>query len=250
MSQYTKYNYDLSNKIYIGTGLIQIMSFTNQTDEMLYEYFTQDESDKSSENKQYVRDITESAFTLILDIFKMENNYDFFPPVTELIDFNCLTLYDDLQDIFINQMVSTYPDSNYYALFRAFCKSFQPIEIYGDPKLSVMYVTYQLSQLLDKFIDREYSTYATINNSDLIYQIYTEILMLIRPLRQFVYSNISNSIIKTIITEYNLVIIAFLVFNFVYETIILFIVKFHIINGIIRSAKQVINLAQALECFS
>lgn len=250
MSQYTKYNYDLSNKIYIGTGLIQIMSFTNQTDEMLYEYFTQDESDKSSDNKQYVRDITESAFTLILDIFKMENNYDFFPPVTELIDFNCLTLYDDLQDIFINQMVSTYPDSNYYALFRAFCKSFQPIEIYGDPKLSVMYVTYQLSQLLDKFIDREYSTYATINNSDLIYQIYTEILMLIRPLRQFVYSNISNSIIKTIITEYNLVIIAFLVFNFVYETIILFIVKFHIINGIIRSAKQVINLAQALECFS
>lgn len=250
MSKYTKYNYDLSNNIYIGTGLIQIMSFTNQTDEMLYEYFTQDETDKTSVNKKYVRDITESAFTVILEINKMENNYNFFPPITDLIDFDCLTLYDDLKDTFISTMVTTYPDSDYYALFRAFCKSFQPIEAYGDPKLSVMYVTYQLSQLLDKFVDRDYSTYATINNSDLIYQIYTEILMLIRPLRQFVYSHISNSIIKSIIADYNVVIITFLVLNFVYETVILFIVKVHIINGIIRFAKEIINLAQALECFS
>ena len=150
------------------------MSFTNQTDEMLYEYFTQDETDKTSVNKKYVRDITESAFTVILEINKMENNYNFFPPITDLIDFDCLTLYDDLKDTFISTMVTTYPDSDYYGLFRAFCKSFQPIEAYGDPKLSVMYVTYQLSQLLDKFVDRDYSTYATINNSDLIYQIYIQ----------------------------------------------------------------------------
>lgn len=250
MSKYTKNNYDLSNKIYIGTGLIQIMSFTNQTDEMLFEYFGQDEQNETGEKRKYIRELIESAFSLNLDVYKMEKNYDFFPPITELLSFDCLTLYDNLKDSFITQMVSLYPDSDYYGLFRAFCKSFEPIETYSDPMLTVTYITYQLSQLLDQFVDRLYSTYAQINNSDLIYQIYTEILMLLRPLRQFVYSHISNSIITTIISEYNVVIITFLVINFVYETIILIIVKLHIINGIISSAKEVINLAQAFDCFT
>ena len=146
-------------------------------------------------------------------------------------------------------MVKAYPESNYYEFFKAYCKSFAPLDIYKNPKLTMMFITYQCSTLLDMFVDRRYETYAYINNCDLIYLLYSEVLILLRPLRKFTYSFLSDTVITNIINDYSTLMIVFLVFNFAYESIILIYVKCHIINSIINVSKEIINVAKAFECF-
>ena len=247
MGKYTKFNYDLSNNIYIGTVLIRIMALTNQTDQDLLLYFSENMSSTLTQNG-YVRSLIETAFVTVLDIKKIENEYSYFQPISTIININCSSLYKDLKDSFIELMVKQYPESNYYTLFETYCKSFQPLDVYSDPELAIMYVAYQMSQLLDMFVNREYDTYAYINNSNLISEIYSAILLLIRPIRKFVYYHISENIIENIIAKFIVSIGIFLFFNFFYETLILIFVKFHIVNKIIKSSKEIMHLAQAFEC--
>ena len=56
-------------------------------------------------------------------------------------------------------------------------------------------------------------------------------------------------VISNIISNYNLVMILFLVFNFLYETVILFVLKIKIIDQIIHSTKEIITVAKVMECF-
>ena len=244
MNKYTKGNYECSNQIYLNLGLIQIMSFTNQTDEMYYKFFYPNKGEGN-----YLRDNIQKTLTQITDIYSMEKQYHFFTPIAELIDINCDTLYEEINDYFINEMVKAYPESNYYEFFKAYCKSFAPLDIYKNPKLTMMFITYQCSTLLDMFVDRRYETYAYINNCDLIYLLYSEVLILLRPLRKFTYSFLSDTVITNIINDYSTLMIVFLVFNFAYESIILIYVKCHIINSIINVSKEIINVAKAFECF-
>ena len=147
-------------------------------------------------------------------------------------------------------MIRDYPQSDYRSLFREYCQSFEPLNTYQDPKLTIMVISYETASLLDMFVDRRYETYAKINNCDLIYQLYSEIILLLQPVRRYVYTYLSEQVIQNIISNYSTLMIFFLVFNFVYEVIILLYVKFHIINSIINYSKEVIILAKAFECFS
>ena len=74
MGKYTKFNYDLSNNIYIGTVLIRIMALTNQTDQDLLLYFSENMSSTLTQNG-YVRSLIETAFVTVLDIKKIEIEY-------------------------------------------------------------------------------------------------------------------------------------------------------------------------------
>ena len=47
-----------------------------------------------------------------------------------------------------------------------------------------------LKKVLDLFLDQTYETYQIITNCLLIYQIYTEILMIVRPIRRYLYKYI------------------------------------------------------------
>lgn len=253
MAKYTKDNYDLSNKIYMGTGLIQMMALTNQTDQMLYNYFSQNNDNvisfESKNQTGFVRTVIEKAFTAIFDIKKMENEYpDIFPSIETVISFDCSRLYIDMDDYFIEKMVRDYPDANYHDLFTNYCKTFQPLGIYSNHELHLMYMGYQMSKLLDMFVDNKYSTFYKINNSEYIYQLYCEIIILTGPVRFFIYGFIADTIIKKLIHRFVNIIITFLVFNFVYETIILFFVKIAVITKIIKAFKEIVKLSTVLEC--
>lgn len=238
----------------MGTGLIKMMALTNQTDEMLYQYFDENNYNLTSiisPNKTgLVRNVVEKAFIAIFEIKKMENEHpDIFPSIYNVISFDCSRLYIDMDDYFIEKMVDDYLDSHYHDLFINYCKSFKPLGKYSSHELHLMYMGYQMIKLLDMFVDKEYSTFALINNSEYIYQLYCEIIILTGPVRFFIYGFIAESIIKKIISSFVNIIIMFLVFNFVYETIILFFVKNAIVSKIITAIKEIDKLSKALSCF-
>lgn len=248
MNLYTRNNYDLSNNVYVNLGLIQLMAFTNQTDAMLSVYFTENGTDTTQGH--YVRDRIEQVFSLLMEIYQMEKNNHFFTNINALLNFECERLYPSLNDELLETMIKDYPQSDYRSLFREYCQSFEPLNTYQDPKLTIMVISYETASLLDMFVDRRYETYAKINNCDLIYQLYSEIILLLQPVRRYVYTYLSEQVIQNIISNYSTLMIFFLVFNFVYEVIILLYVKFHIINSIINYSKEVIIVAKAFECFS
>ena len=146
-------------------------------------------------------------------------------------------------------MFTTYPDSNYQELFRAYCKTMPTLTTYKDNFMSLEIINYKIFKLLNLFVDQEYDTYANINNSDLLYTIYTDFLILIRPLRRRVYKYIIEEVITYIISQYNLIMIIFIFFNFIYETILLVSIKLSVINRVIQYTKEIITLSKALECF-
>ena len=178
----------------------------------------------------------------------MEKKYPFFTQLNQLIDINCDTLYHNLHDQFIELMVEQYPDTNYFDLYTQYCNVFEPLHSYQNPKLALMLVAYQTSTLLE--MDRNYETYARINNADLTYLIYSEILILITPLRQFVIAFLNGTVIARIISDYRNMMIIFLVFNFVFESIILVVVKYLTINRIIDVTNEIIIVAKAFDCFA
>ena len=57
MNRYARVNYDASNKVFLNIAFIQLMSMTNQTDEMLTDYF-------NSRNSSYVLMLMTEAINL------------------------------------------------------------------------------------------------------------------------------------------------------------------------------------------
>ena len=232
MNTYTKGNYNTSNQIYTNFGLLQLMTLTNQTDPMLYDFFINDGT-----KGNYLRQKIQDSLVQIITIFSMEKKYPFFTQLNQLIDINCDTLYHNLHDQFIELMVGQYPDTNYFDLYTQYCNAFEPLHSYQNPKLAMMLVAYQTSTLLE--MDR-----------NLTYLIYSEILILITPLRQFVIAFLNGTVIARIISDYRNMMIIFLVFNFVFESIILVVVKYLTINRIIDVTNEIIIVAKAFDCFA
>ena len=177
----------------------------------------------------------------------MHKEITFFNAINKIIDVNCDTMYDTINDPYIDAMMEQFQESDYQKLLSTYCKTFPSLDMYKDNLMSIELVTYQVNKLLNLFVDRKYSTYAKINNSNLLYSIYTEYLLLIRPLRKRIYTYILDEVITLIISQYNMMMILFIVFNFVYEAILFLCIKFSVIDRLILYTKEIVVLAKALD---
>ena len=247
MNDYTKNNFDTTNSISINMGLVQLMSLSNQTDNMLYQYFSTDANASLNKDKGYVVENLQKTFSYISELNQMHKEITFFNAINKIIDVNCDTMYDTINDPYIDAMMEQFPESDYQKLLSTYCKTFPSLDTYKDNLMSIELVTYQVNKLLNLFVDRKYSTYAKINNSNLLYSIYTEYLLLIRPLRKRIYTYILDEVITLIISQYNMMMIVFIVFNFVYEAIIFLCIKFSVIDRLILYTKEIVVLAKALD---
>ena len=251
MNSYIKAQYGASNNIYINLALVQMMSLTNQTDIEMEKYFNAKREDNPNRpsNDGYVRKRIQDTFYQISSLQKMEKSYSFLYPLSSIIYLQCDSLYLNLDDPIITAMTNGYPESDYTALLGKYCYVYSNLRQYPDDKMAMSILTYKTSKVLDLFVDQTYDTYAVITNCLLIYQIYTEVLMIIRPIRRYLYINLLGTIIKDIIWNYSLIMIIFLIFNGVYELIILVVVKKTIINNIVNMSREIIIVAKAFECF-
>lgn len=248
MNQYTEDSFGITNNIYINIGLCQLMALTNQTDLMLAEYFGINVT-STDERDGFIRNNIEDTIELILKIYKMEKNSKSFHSISDLIDLNCDTVYHSLKDSVIQTMVDLYPENDFYGLLRQYCLSIVSINEYNEDKLIMNIITYQTKNILDMFVNRTYELYSQINYSDLLYSVYTEALIVLRPLRRFLYRTILKDVVQSIINHYILLLVIYLMINFLYESIILLVLKFVIIQRGIQSSKEVLMVAQAFDCF-
>ena len=246
MNSYVKNNYDVSNQLYLNLALIQIMSLTNQTQEELQQYFN---PEHSTPGRKYITDNIEELFNKINDVEKIENNQKSFKSLSDLLELTCESIYNDMNDPIISLVIEGFPQCEYKQLLIEYCKAYSNLQEYTNEKMTLKIITYKTSTMLNEFVDRTYETYAKISNSIKLYQIYTEILMIARPLRRYLYTYMGEVVIENILRNHNILMIVFLVCNFVYESILLYIIQFQIINNIIRNSKEIIIVAKAFECF-
>ena len=247
MNKYSQGNFDISNKLYINLGLTQIMLLTNQTETMISDFFNLNLAN-SKETTKYISENIEETIKLIIEVDQMQKMYPYFLSINTLIDTNCDTIYEHFNDIFIEEMLVRYPENDYLNLFKQFCHSLESLHRYEDPRLTMLIVTYKNKKLLEMFVDRKLETYAVISNDELIYSIYSEVLLLVRPFRRYIAEDLSKIVINNIISNYMLMLVVFLIINFSYEMFILFMIKQRIINSIISMSKEIIVVATAFEC--
>ena len=110
-------------------------------------------------------------------------------------------------------------------------------------------VVYQNEKLLDQLTDQSYETYVRISNSELLYDVYTELLIIVRPIRGYVYDNCIIDIVDDLVSNYTHFIIIFLVVNFFFEIVIFIVIKFWSIDTIIKYTKEIIIVVRAFQCF-
>lgn len=249
MKRYSRLTYSNINNLYINMGLTQIMSLTNQTEEMLFSFMVTEQTATNYKTNYLLHERIQELFDGIMEITKMEESSQLFVELPSLIDIKCDTFYEDLGDAIIDKVNLTYINSDYFKMFSEYCSTAISLNTYKNDKLQMIISTYKTLELLEMFTGRTYEIYAKVNNSDLLYTIYMQIFFLIRPVGTFMNNYLFTVVISNIITHYNLVMILFLVFNFLYETLILFVLKIKIIDQIIHSTKEIITVAKAMECF-
>lgn len=247
MNRYIKNNFDMSINTYINIGLIQIMSLTNQTDHQLHEYFNdQDSSEYQSEG--FVKERLEESLSLIFEIYQMEKKYNLFDSLSDVLTIQCASIYNNFKDSMITSVVEQYPNSDYELMFSRYCFSLSTLSKYNDDKLTMTVIAYQNQKLLDFFTDQTYETYAKINNNELLYTVYIELLIMIRPIRGYIFRNCLQKNVDSITNDYLVYIIIFLVVNFLFEIVFFIMIKFSIIDKIIRYSKEILLVVKAFHC--
>ena len=85
-----------------------------------------------------------------------------------------------------------------------------------------------------------------VKNNDLLYDLYTNIICILRPLHKI--NNYSNKqLVPKFLINNKIFIAFFLVFNVLYKIATLLIIKLHIINILLM--KEIIMVGKAFECF-
>ena len=208
------------------------------------------DSTSDTNNHHFVRNKVETTLTELMKLSTLEKQNSFFFSLSDLINIDCADFYETMHDDIIYSVNFTYVKSDYFAMFSAYCSTVKSINTYQDDKLLKIVTLYQIMQLIDMFTGDTYPIYAAINKSDLLYKVYMEILLLVRPVGSFMNNYLISRVIGNIISQYNLVMILFLIFNFLYESIILFVLKAKIIDSIVAQSKEIIRVAKAMECFA
>ena len=145
-------------------------------------------------------------------------------------------------------MLEKYPQSNYYAMFSALCSQTSSLPQYKNIYLLMQLINYRTSVLLDLYVGRSYEILHKINTDKNLFELFVDLQFIIRPLRRFILKYLGNEGISQILSNYNSIVIVFIVFSFSYEVIILLVVKFAIVNKIIRYLKEIVFTGKAFEC--
>ena len=257
MNTYFSNNYSVSNNLVLSLGLIQIMSLTNQTDQMFYKYFLIEKEGNISlletsqavlENKAFVGNLLDSTLKIIykVEIFYQEDVI--YKPLFNILDLNCDSLFQQLNDNLIEPVITKYPQKDFYKLLSAYCKTLHSIGSFSSENFLYSRVVHDIGKILNLFRERTWDVYAYINKQSILYKLYTDLICVIRPLRKQLFLVLTQNILQKLLWRYQLGYILFLLFNILYELFILIFMKYFIMNKIVQYMKDIIILGKSLEC--
>lgn len=244
---YSNYNYKISNYMFINLCLLQLMSFTNQTDSDFFNYFssTLDKDDKNGFVNEKIKDLLH----LIKDIEALEENSSQFKEVKKALgNISCDTIYMEFNDPIITGVNDYYSEIDYIEMLKKYCSTVPEISENRNEKFMYDSIIYSQDKLLRMFTDQSYETLSKINESDLLYNLYSSVLMVIRPIRRFVYTYMKDEIISKQISAYSLTIIIFIFINFLFDCGFLIYIKILVIDSIIDKIKEILLIADSFGC--
>jgi hypothetical protein len=255
---YFSYNYTLSNNIVLSLGLIQLMSLTNQTDQMLYNYFLQEKgvnndisnlSKSTSTNHSHIRTLIDNTIKVLYYIENFYFSDSMYKNLGQIIDINCETMFPKFKDPFIENVITKYPEYDYYKLLSKYCSTLPVLKNATSELILYTIINREIGKILNMFDGTDWDTYVYINNQHMLYELYSDVICIMRPLRKQMNNYLSQHIIKVLLLKYQLSYAAFLVSNVLYEFIILLFIKCFIINKIVSSMKNIIILGKAFDCY-
>ena len=167
--------------------------------------------------------------------------------INEIINLNCENVYQILQDSGIERVRKKFQNCEYYNLFSQFCKTAPSVDKYKNEKLLDVQIAYEANQLVNSIVKRSETALIEIQNEKLFYDLFTNIICLMRPLRKRINAYITNTLKPKIMRKFKIYIF-FYIFNFIYEIGILLFLKIIVINSNLMLTKEIIGVAKAFEC--
>ena len=239
INQYVHENYKVTNNISLLGGLLKVLTLTNQTDEMLGEFFSQQGG--------YIKNGIQDTLIVSKQVQKEDRQRSLFKELNELIDINCDTLFQDINDTYIERVRALDPNHDYYSLFNTYCNLKPCISKYKNEKLLLAEIAYEGNKILDQITDNSYQYLSNIQKIDDFYYLFTDIICMMRPLRKRISIYITEELNPKLMNHFKTGIISYLCFNIAYEILILISLKFGVINHNISLTKEMLIISNAFE---
>ena len=239
INQYTHENFKVSNNISLLGSLLKVLTLTNQTDEMLGDFFSQQGG--------YIKNGIQNTLIVAKQVQKEDRQRSLFRELNELIDINCDTLFQDIKDTYIERVRTLDPNHDYYSLFSTYCNLKPCISKYKNEKLLIAEIAYEGDKILDQITDNSYQYLANLQKIDDFYYLFTDIICMMRPLRKRISIYITKDLNPKLMNHFKTGIISYLCFNIAYEVLILISLKFGVINHNISLTKEMLIISNAFE---
>ena len=216
---------------YLVIGIIQIMEYVSfpvsAIAKVLPFYYSNRTIDKNY-FETLLNDIEDFyiAETIAKDAVKS------IPTHNELLDFNCDTMYTKMKDSRFEQIIQTYPQMNYDQLLISYCKSIPSIQFGNQSdKFLIDELLYKSTKLLLN-VDNFNEDKATEYNQDELYEVITELVYILRPLRKYYYDYYYKVELSNKMDIHYVILIVFLLGNIIIQIIYFVIIKMLILDRI------------------
>ena len=228
---------------------MEVMILTNQTKSQI----TAELPVEGVDIDDFINYLIEDSYKMIQELTKMEKNIDIFPRFGEIINVDCETLFDELNDECLTYVFDSNKDVDFEGILKLLCEEKDTLYQFKDESMETQVMFFRIlkiSSLLNRETNLTYDYYNDILSKDYFYKLFTEITLIIRPIRSFIIKYLNENIIQKILNEYISIIIIYLVINFVFQISYLIYIKFYIINNAIQNIKDITGLGFALSALS
>lgn len=244
-----KDNANVDFNIYALASIMQIMLLTNQT---AYEMLEASEQTPDKSGDDFITSRFKQTFNLLFTIEKAEGpHFKDITPLVQIIELNCDTYLDIVQDEFIIKIQELYDNEDSYPKIKVkenlslLCNTYEYLS-HDNDKNMINQVLYRLYDIKDRIIYTFEELYK-INTSKEIFDMYLILLTVYQPIRNYESAIVYNDFIKAITHRNDVIIYSYLVINIIFEFIIFILLKKFVISKFLIVNKSMNMFTRCIE---
>ena len=236
------------NLTYVMVGVIQLLQYIKIPEHSLYitlsSLFDNKKDFKIDENSNFFLELFSNQQEIYLAERREKQNDNSNPIDSEIIDFNCDTFFQNVNNERFNKIIQSYPDKNYLEQMINFCNhinimEFKNEEIYMD----VLY--FSILKLL--LINSEHITdFPEYDMNDLC-ELSSQILIIYRPYKNYLSDYYLDIVLTKKLKIHLYTLLFFLLGNIFLEVVFFCIIKFFIIDHVDGTNKNLNKLLRILK---
>ena len=232
---------------YLVLGLIQIMEYTSFPISAISKVLPHLISREPSQYNSF-EILLNGIQKNYMNEFTAKEEEDSIPNHSQLLTINCDTIYQDTKDSRFAQIFKTYPEMHYEEILITYCKSVPSLQ-FGErsDKFLTNEIFYRSTKLLLNKENYDEKTQTSYNQNEL-YDVITELLYILRPLRKFYGDYYFNIVLKDKMDKHYNILLFFLIGNIVIQLIYFSVIKCCILDKIERVLSNFARLNKILKC--